>query len=345
MTYEDIINDNCKNCSKVKWWPKFAFHFTDVCNAVSILGCGNIFSRLRAVEKHVMKNENASRQVINMTEPDVMEQVRFYFRPQTPTQYYNEGYKHPSLRYDHDASANIPLPVFFLFDMNTLLQMDQTTFSETSQAGKGGPTYKGIEKFQSLPFNKIYSTGYCEDFKELIPYRHAELLYPDQFPIDQALCTVLCRNNAERMTLLNLLYRKHPKSFWKYRNIIKAYTENTFYENGLFISSVEYHNLWLNIAFADNQAQQRYIECMKYKNNMNELTPIFVTIHLQWTDGMRKNLLFQTNIPVAVNIESTHDIPIKLVAVPSAKYLHVRVIFENYLMNDTEIELEQNDVF
>ena len=36
MEYIDIIRDNSENHSPVSWWPKFAFHYTDVTNAVSI---------------------------------------------------------------------------------------------------------------------------------------------------------------------------------------------------------------------------------------------------------------------------------------------------------------------
>ena len=68
-----------------------------------------------------MRNDNASRQVIDMTNSGVVSKVRFYFRPLTPTQHYNEGYKHPALRYDQDENANVPVPIFLLFDLEKLL--------------------------------------------------------------------------------------------------------------------------------------------------------------------------------------------------------------------------------
>ena len=67
MEYSDIIRDNCVNRSPVSWWPKFAFHYTDVTNAVSILNSGFLYSRADAAQMRVMKNDNASRQVIDMT--------------------------------------------------------------------------------------------------------------------------------------------------------------------------------------------------------------------------------------------------------------------------------------
>lgn len=37
MKYKEIISKNCAEKSAVKWWPKFAYHCTDVRNAVSII--------------------------------------------------------------------------------------------------------------------------------------------------------------------------------------------------------------------------------------------------------------------------------------------------------------------
>ena len=56
MEYIDIIRDNSENHSPVSWWPKFAFHYTDVTNAVSILSSGFLYSRADAAHMRVMKN-------------------------------------------------------------------------------------------------------------------------------------------------------------------------------------------------------------------------------------------------------------------------------------------------
>lgn len=45
MEYIDIINNNIKYNTPVKWWPKFAYHHTDVSNAVNILSTGFLYSR------------------------------------------------------------------------------------------------------------------------------------------------------------------------------------------------------------------------------------------------------------------------------------------------------------
>lgn len=215
MEYSDIIRDNCKEHSPIPWWPRFAYHCTDINNVVSILQSGYLYSRADAGELGIMQNENASKQVIDITLPDVYSQVRFYFRPLTPTQYYNEGYKHPLLRYHEDQYANIPVPIFLLFNLSKLLSLPETRFSETSQAGHGGKLFKGIEAFSSLNFSYIYNNDW-QSIQETKKYRHAEILHPSPFDINTCLEYILCRNEQERLTLLNELRQNNIGAYTAY---------------------------------------------------------------------------------------------------------------------------------
>ena len=56
MTYEEIIAQNYLN----KWWAEFAFHYTDMSNAVNILRDGCLYSRIDAEMYGNMSNDNAS---------------------------------------------------------------------------------------------------------------------------------------------------------------------------------------------------------------------------------------------------------------------------------------------
>jgi hypothetical protein len=51
------------------------------------------------------------------------------------------------------------VPVFFLFDLEKILNMPDTKFSELYQSGYGSPLYSGVEAFSKLDFDKIYSCG------------------------------------------------------------------------------------------------------------------------------------------------------------------------------------------
>lgn len=281
MTFSEIIQNNCDKHSPVSWWPKFAFHYTDVTNAVSILSSGFLYSRTDATNLHIMKNDNASRQVIDMTSPDVVSRVRFYFRPLTPTQYYNEGYKHSKIRYDGDPNANTPVPIFFLFDLDKVLTLPDVSFSETSQAGHGSTLLSGADNFSNLNFDAIYSSGY-ENFDETKIYRHAEIVHSGSMEIAPYLNTILCRNSIERVTLLNLLKEKDPLAYRKYCDRIKVYKKNTFENNGLFVSDCLYHENTISISFSDFYAQKYYARRMMDRFGIDSLDPVEVRIEIDW---------------------------------------------------------------
>jgi hypothetical protein len=75
-----------------------------------------------------MRCENASRKVIDGTDPAHLRFVRLYFRPKTPTQWHNEGIRAPSER--TSLNAHCPIPVFFCFDLVGLLSEDNVWFSD-----------------------------------------------------------------------------------------------------------------------------------------------------------------------------------------------------------------------
>ena len=243
--------------SAVKWWPRFAYHYTDISNAVSILLSGKLYSRISASYMDLMKNDNASRQVIDMTSSEITSYVRFYFRPLTPTQYYNEGFKHFSIRYDKDVNANVPVPVFFVFDLNKLLCDPKTMFSECSQAGYGTKLYKNVADFERLNFEKIY--GYGIPNKEDVPYRHAEIVYPEQYEIDESLIRIVCRNETEKQSLCNLLREQNPRVFYKYKNSITVSKTDMFENNGLFVSDCDYYGNTLGIRFSNSKSKRDYL--------------------------------------------------------------------------------------
>lgn len=214
MTFQQIIEKNCEKYYPA-WWPKYAYHFTDVTNIIGILSLGMLYSRAQATRKGVMGNDNASKQVIDMTATRTTSYARFYFRPLTPTQYNNEGFKHIQLRYDGDINANIPVAIFLIFDLESLLKTEGVLFSAEGQAGYGKPLFYGEKAFARLPFDKIYSDGPCDS--DTIRYRHAEILCPDYYAIDGSLRMIVCRNECEKATLLNLLYSKDRKAYYKYK--------------------------------------------------------------------------------------------------------------------------------
>lgn len=264
MNYTEIIRDNCFNHSPVTWWPRYAFHYTDITNAVSILNTSMLFSRAKAEAMGVMRNDNASRQVIDMTKTEAISCVRFYFRPLTPTQYYNEGFKHPQLRYCDDQNANTPVPIFFLFDLEKLLSKPGVKFSNQKQAGNGSTLKSGVDSFATLNFDNVYSNN-LENIVDTKSFRHAEILHPNSMCIDDCLETILCRNSIERISLLNMLKGINSFAFQKYQGIIKVGKRDVFEKNGLFVTDCTYGGNTVGITFSDPYARKNYTASMKRK--------------------------------------------------------------------------------
>ena len=114
MSYRNVLLEQSQKLSPDKqWWPKYFYHFTDVHNAVGILCDGKIYSRKKADELGKMQSDNASMSVIINTDKEAYEYARMFFRPTTPTQYHNEGYKPLALR-NKSVNASCPVPVFFM---------------------------------------------------------------------------------------------------------------------------------------------------------------------------------------------------------------------------------------
>lgn len=329
MEYIDIIRENCKKHSSISWWPRYAFHYTDVTNVVSILSSHHLYSRADASQLKIMKNDNASRQVIDMTDSGIISKVRFYFRPLTPTQYYNEGYKHSALRYSYDENANVPVPIFLLFDLSKLLELAGVQFSETSQAGYGAELYSGIDAFEKLNFEYIYDNRY-ENFNLTRKYRHAEIVVPNSMDIDPYIENILCRNSLEQTTLLNLLKEKSPKAFVKYKDKIKQYKKDLFYYNGVFLTACEYHNNTVSISISDTYAKESYVKRMMEKNGF-DVGVIEVGVLLSWYNS--QNICKQEMIPMKLDICKNKILTItNLPEVLNATKISIKVYFEGALM-------------
>lgn len=218
-----------------RWWPNYLFHFTDVNNAASILGGDYLYSRSYLDINGGMKNDNASPTVIEHTEDKWKEYVRFYFRPRTPTQYNNEGFRPVNSR--SFGGAHCPVPVFFLFKSAPLLCDKRSMFSDGSLAVNSPTVFSTGEEFIKLPFEYIYHDSRYDTYREYyIKYhRHAEVVIPDKCSLEY-LEFIVCRSAAERETLLQLLPAK-SKAKWANKIILETRL-NLFFTLWTFIEKV-----------------------------------------------------------------------------------------------------------
>lgn len=341
MTYKEIIQENCRNHSTVNWWPLHAFHYTDVENAVNILATGYLYSRVEADRLNLMKNDNASRQVIDMTRSSVTSCVRFYYRPLTPTQYHNEGYKHPEARFNGDLNANVPVPIFFVFDLEKLLSLDKTYFSEMSQAGIGAQLCNTPEEFSMFNFDEIYRNGYMENPDIEKKFRQAEILYMDSFPIDCCLQAIYCRNAIERMTLLNLLRSKDSKKFLIYKDKIKICRQNMFENNGLFVVDCRYYDGRASIVYSDTYEKRRYMN--RYKN-VPKLRDLNARAEFDWMKSGK--LLNRQHSVFSINYKNANMTTFQgLIEEKGASALYMRFYIEDKLMCFMSQQLSEAALF
>lgn len=330
MTYEEIIDQNCRN-SPIHWWPRYAYHYTDIRNAVSILESGLLYSRYDAARLGLMKTDNASSQVIDNTESDVVKSVRFFFRPMTPTQYHNEGYKHPQLRYERDSSGNCPVPVFFAFNLVSLLKQPEASFSPSSRAGFSPTMHTGIDEFIKLDFSQIYKNGPMTNPIEEKAFRQAEIAHSSPFQIDTCLETILCRNEFEQNMLLSMIARKSMGTYRKYRDKIKVCRQNMFQYNGLYISNCIYSENKLSIVFADTYEKRRYTRIQKSHNSISQLTPVNCRIILEWYNSMGQ-VSYTSRAISMIDYERPMPLRLSLPLVEDAKQLAIRLYLEDSLI-------------
>lgn len=210
-----------------QWWLDYAFHFTDVQNAVGILTEEKLLSRGEAVARSLMKVENADREIIHRSAHRTANFARLYFRPRTPTQWNNEGCRPEGHR---PRNAHCPVPIFFLFDLATVLIQEGVLFSNGQAASPSVVLGGGAAALRNMNWKDIYSSGSMgtdpSRIGDLKFYRMAEILVPDELGLD-ALSHVVCRTGPERTTLLSLL---SPEARAKWRSKIRLNGRAELYE-------------------------------------------------------------------------------------------------------------------
>lgn len=240
----NLINSLCeKQDLRDKSIPRFLYHFSDISNIVSILECGFVGSRNLCIERGLMLNDNASKDVISITKENNKNMVRFYFRPKTPTQYHNEGIKSKYKKYKME-NAHCPIPVFLVFDAVGILSLSESRFVERNLA-YDPPIKSKIEELEKFDFEKIYHSGYTYDH-EVIEKRHAEVLIKDKCSLEN-LVSVVCRSAAEKDTLINLLKLKGV-NYKKYR-IVTNGNHLLFNKERAYLDFVELENKYIKIGF------------------------------------------------------------------------------------------------
>lgn len=147
-------------------------HTANLNNFIDIYKSGFLKSRNLLEEEGFVFEDNSNMSVIEKTGEFIKKQVRFYYRPITPTNigaYIKFNQKHP---------------VLMVFDESLLY--DECYFSEGCPAGYNKTIHKNISRAKKFNWEKIFETGYFDTFDdESRNYRNSEFLVPHKVPISK----------------------------------------------------------------------------------------------------------------------------------------------------------------
>lgn len=172
-----------------------------------------------------MVNNNASTEVVDKSPPWVVDQVRLYFRPRTPTFYRNEGIQ-PRERRSSDDDAHCPLPVALLFDAKLVLGQEGVRWSREALSRHIEHPWLGSDasSLEAMPFERIYDESYVPaDRRDLRGPRQAEVIVPERLSLE-GLQEIVVRSEADRQTLHTVLgstRRRSDRNSWPF-NLIKT---------------------------------------------------------------------------------------------------------------------------
>ena len=242
--------DNLKEASWLgearRWWPDYLFHCTAVQNVVSILTAGELLSRVRLNQTSHLKVDIAAPDIIAQTDVELMDHVRLYFRPRTPTQYNNEGFR-PKGRWPYNSHC--PVPIYLLFDAGKILSRADCRFTEGNVASGATPK-SGIDELRQLPFESIYHDSWFEppDRDQIVYRRNAEVLIPQRLGVE-SLRSIFCRTQAEYDTFMNLL-NPDIRERWVSKIVVDP-NYRLFHNQWTFVQQVDMGNQ--SILFRFNQ--------------------------------------------------------------------------------------------
>jgi len=228
----DLLDSYLPELNTVRFLEKFEhlygepyiYHFTHLFNAIEVIKGRKILSRNKAMGSFA----NAAGDLVNRRH-DAHEYARFYFRPQTPTQFYNEclgwdsksgyykewyydGEEHRKWIDYYPQAKNLglpkcPIPVFFKFSLKEVLnKMKQICFySSGNMQSNGARIYKVCESPDNLNVNYLYST--IKDGLDIYrQYSQQEFLVHNHFDFSElSSFEIICYDDQYKNLLLQLI--------------------------------------------------------------------------------------------------------------------------------------------
>ena len=212
------------------FWKGSIYHFSHIDNAVEIIKNRKIQSRNKA-----RIQGDAAGNVVHLRN-DAHDYARFYFRPQTPTQFYNEflgknttdGYEsHGDWVSWYEKARGLgfpkcPIPIFFRFSLQEVLFKNEnkccvSNGNMQTRSTQFGSIDRMINKFG---FEDLYYTpeqyATKEDYNRYRNYAQQEFLVKEELSFnDLSDFEIICPTETDRALLLNLLGQEDKDVFSK----------------------------------------------------------------------------------------------------------------------------------
>ncbi|MBD2504116.1 DarT ssDNA thymidine ADP-ribosyltransferase family protein [Anabaena azotica] len=213
-------------------WKGYIYHLTHVENAVSILTDEKLLAR------NLCDNffNSAAINVIDRTRDDVKNFARFYCRPQTPTQWHNEGLG----KRKGNIHALCPVPIFFRFNLKRVLETHGSKCGVSNgNLAASGSYYGNSTNFleQYFDFDHVYSTAVgTESYLRASQQEFIVHSYLDINKLSLEDISIICRTTQDKDTLLKLIGTdsKYASRVFKEREIVGE--GSLFYHNNPYVT-------------------------------------------------------------------------------------------------------------
>jgi len=222
-------------------WKGSIYHFSHIDNAVEIIKNRKIQSRNNAIIKG-----DAAGNVVHLRN-DAHDYARFYFRPHTPTQFYNEflgkntsdGYQSKNNEwvswYEKARGLGFPkcpIPIFFKFSLQEVLfEGDYKCCISNGNMQTRSTQFGSIESIiNKFGFDDLYYTpeqyATKDDYNRYRNYAQQEFLVKDELSFsDLTDFEIVCPTETAKSLLINLLGQEHMDVF------SKILVDSKFYNN------------------------------------------------------------------------------------------------------------------
>lgn len=268
----DRFIDNLSQLYPNLFWPRYLFHHTDILNVFQILKMGKLHSRNFLKKSDLLKHDCAGQCIIGVTKNIYLDSVRLYFRPNTPPFFHIEGFRSKS-NINSTFNAHCPIPIYLVFYSKKVLSIPGVKFSDGNLSSYNTTVFNDPNDLNKLNFEYVYhrsslpndNVGVKDGIKR---QRCAEVIIKDHFNIEQFLAGIVCRSEAERETLINIL---DSNLINKYGNKIRV--NKAFYKcKWHYIESVDLHRDSIRIQYANPDIMSfKYLYKFEYNGNINDI--------------------------------------------------------------------------